>query len=120
MSRRSRSRRNRREQYRFASPTPQPFRLALRPLYIPISQPPVVSTPRYPDRRTRQTVKYALKTSGKPNSRYLSPFQAFQYPRQVMICVRRKIRKQVLFARGGAGSRKMKKPRRNSYSDVRC
>lgn len=44
----------------------------------------------------------------------------FASPSTVMICVRRKIRRAVMFAAGGAGRAKMRKPRRNQHSNVRC
>jgi len=46
----------------------------------------------------------------------------FQYPWQVMICVRRKRRKEVLHALKKTGGRGAphKKPRRNYWSEVRC
>lgn len=45
----------------------------------------------------------------------------FRAPFRVVLCVRRKIRRQVMFAVGGAGSgRKMRRPRRNRFSKVRC
>lgn len=55
-----------------------------------------------------------------PFSRRLSPAVKFSNPHKVLVCVRRKIRKQILFAKGGAGSRRMRKPVYNYYSSVRC
>jgi len=55
--------------------------------------------------------------SGK---RSLSPFVGFQAPERVLVCVRRKRRREVMFAKGGAGRRRMRRPRRNYWSDVRC
>lgn len=48
--------------------------------------------------------------------------QAFNYPNSVMICVRRKIRKEVMHALGksGKGSRFQRKPKYNRHSKVRC
>jgi len=44
---------------------------------------------------------------------------AFDVPSRVLICVRRKVRKEVIHAigKGGSGNRK---PRRNDFSDVSC
>ena len=44
---------------------------------------------------------------------------AFANPRRVLICLRRKARREVLMAlgKGGGGA---KRPRRNEFSDVRC
>lgn len=44
----------------------------------------------------------------------------FNAPEKVLICVRRKRRKEVMFASGKAGKRGQKKPRRNFYSDINC
>lgn len=46
----------------------------------------------------------------------------FQAPRNTLICVRRKVRKEILFAGGFGGKRrkKFRKPRRNFYSNIRC
>lgn len=45
---------------------------------------------------------------------------AFSVPRDVIVCVRRKVRKEVIHASGRAGRRGQRRPRRNEYSDVRC
>ena len=56
-----------------------------------------------------------------PSRRRLIPKSvSFVTPDRVLLCVRRKIRKEVMFAKGGAGSKKMRRPKRNHYSDVRC
>jgi len=48
------------------------------------------------------------------------PYQiGFQAPRQVAVCVRRKVRREVIHARGIAGSR-VRRPRRTEYSGVTC
>lgn len=43
----------------------------------------------------------------------------FRDPTSVMICIRRKIRREVMHALGAAGGR-VRRPRRNFYSNVRC
>lgn len=79
------------------------------------------------DRRTWYPARYrpvavipGARTSTRPN-RLVQGFRSLQfaYPPHVLICVRRRIRREVLLAlgRGGAGH---KKPRRNEYSDVHC
>lgn len=45
---------------------------------------------------------------------------AFDRPQEVLLCVRRKSRKEVLHARGVAGRRGIKKYRRNANSSVGC
>lgn len=44
---------------------------------------------------------------------------AFSGPRQVARCVRRKVRREVILARGKGGGRH-RPPRRNYWSDVEC
>lgn len=65
--------------------------------------------------------KPATKPAARTKSRLPSAV-GFQDPRKVVICVRRKIRKEVLHAlrkTGRGGSRSWKR-KRNVYSDVRC
>lgn len=50
----------------------------------------------------------------------LSPFLSFRAPKKVVLCVRRKQRREVMFAVGGAGTRKMRRPTRTFWSEVRC
>lgn len=49
----------------------------------------------------------------------LSPHVAFHAPKKVLICVRRKTRREVLFAKNRYGGHH-KKPRRNFFSSVSC
>lgn len=54
---------------------------------------------------------------------YNAPLQTigFQDPRRVLICVRRKARREVLFAKRQTGrGAKARRHRRNQYSNVRC
>jgi len=53
---------------------------------------------------------------------HISRRVGWQHPWQVMICVRRKRRKEVMFAIGkaGAGGGMQRPPRRNFWSEVRC
>ena len=44
---------------------------------------------------------------------------AFAAPHKVAVCVRRQVRKEVLFARGVGGG-KVRKPRHNAYSKFHC
>lgn len=55
-------------------------------------------------------------------ARTLSPHTlTFQAPDRVVLCVRRKRRKEVLFAKGVGGSKKrQRKPRRNYWSSISC
>lgn len=45
---------------------------------------------------------------------------AFYAPSQVLVCVRRKRRKEVLHALRKTGKRGQRRPRRNSLSHIRC
>lgn len=45
---------------------------------------------------------------------------SFSLPKNALVCVRRKMRKQVLFATGGAGKKFKKRPRRNENSQYHC
>lgn len=76
-------------------------------------------------------VRPALSISGTPHrltlprgsarGAFLTPAVAFGHPHRVAICVRRKRRKEVIFALGRAGrGGSFRKPRRNFYSSVEC
>lgn len=45
--------------------------------------------------------------------------QQFRIPKQVAVCARREIRKQVIHAKGIAGT-KVRRPKRNAWSNVSC
>lgn len=45
---------------------------------------------------------------------------AFEQPQEVITCVRRNSRKEVLHAKGIAGKKGLRKPRRNPFSSVKC
>lgn len=45
---------------------------------------------------------------------------AFHAPREVLVCVRRKTRKEVLHAFNKTGKSGQKRPRRNHYSSISC
>lgn len=71
--------------------------------------------------RSRLAVPTASRLAGRTASQpvYGVGSIAFKAPAKVAICVRRKVRKQVLLAKGkGGGSHR--KPRRNRYSNVWC
>lgn len=44
---------------------------------------------------------------------------SFAVPKRVAICIRRKDRREVLFAKGVGGGR-VRKPRRNAWSSIKC
>lgn len=81
---------------------------------------------RYDPRRDLRpafaTVRKAARISERPSrsSLLMAPGRfGFADPRKVMICVRRKERRQVLFAKGVGGSR-VRRGRRNAWSYVFC
>jgi len=49
------------------------------------------------------------------------PYQiAFSAPAETLVCIRRKRRKQVLFAKRKTGKGGQRRPRRSRWSDVKC
>lgn len=71
------------------------------------------------------TSRSAARIVAKQNPRYKPDSQtkailAFAEPDVLPLCIRRKRRKQVLHAKGIAGSRGLRPPRRNSWSEVSC
>lgn len=67
--------------------------------------------------RLTQPVRRA-KNPHRPSPLHALP--AFHMPERVALCVRRKIRKEVLHAFKVAGKSGLKKPRRNFWSKVKC
>lgn len=45
---------------------------------------------------------------------------AFNSPSSVLVCVRRKSRREVLFAKGKGGRRGQRRPKRNIWSSIKC
>lgn len=45
---------------------------------------------------------------------------AFTAPKKVLVCVRRKIRKEVMHALGKSGRSGQRRPRRSEYSSIQC
>lgn len=74
------------------------------------------------DRRpSRQQVKRSFATKQHHAIRSQTKgFLTFQEPANVVVCVRRQRRKEVLFATGGAGKRSKRPPRRNAFSSISC
>lgn len=75
-------------------------------------------------RRSRyKPTQYTRRASPLKNQNYLPPTTiAFQAPQKVLVCVRRKIRKEILhaFKKTGKSGRKQKKPRFGFYSRISC
>lgn len=74
---------------------------------------PAFSLPRMASRLV------AREARGRSGRQTKAPV-AFADPNRVLVCVRRKRRKEVLHARGIAGSRGFRRPRRSFYSEVSC
>lgn len=79
--------------------------------------------------RRRSLDYFTEKTYRGPHGTYhsfgpdhLSRRVGFQHPWQVMICVRRRIRREVIFAlnKGGKGKAHKHHYRRNEHSEIRC
>lgn len=103
--------------------------LSLRPSINPFSIGVIPDDRRtfHPDQSTRfprASLSYAnnigVSRSAKNKSRRFPFAVGFKSPSRVYLCVRRKVRREVMFAKSGAGSRRMRRPKRNYYSDVRC
>lgn len=64
----------------------------------------------------------ARSISGRSDHRLIDPWKgiSFDRPDEVVICVRRKTRKEVMHALKHAGKAGQRRPRRNRYSDVEC
>lgn len=75
-------------------------------------------TMRTDARRTERLVLAPLEKS--PRARSVHEYLAFKTPEKVVTCVRRKTRREVLFANGGASKKRKRKPRRNWRSNIRC
>lgn len=97
----------------------------LRPLPVPQQ---TTSRQLVEDRRQfhpMRTVRPARTLRGTPAritvKSFADPRWQFEHPRRVLVCVRRKERRQVMFAlkRTGKGSRSRRR-RRNYFSEVKC
>lgn len=71
-------------------------------------------------RDVRGNSDHVLVVTGHDRKRVVSPFVGFEVPQQVMVCVRRKQRREVLHALNKTGRGGQRRPRRGPYSDVRC
>lgn len=84
-----------------------------------------------PVRRSIRVSSTARRARSRSSVRYVSPYTsrnsfitpstiAFEAPSRVVLCVRRSVRKEVMFASGKAGRRGQRPPRRNQFSDISC
>lgn len=72
-------------------------------------------------RRRSVRIQLAPASAGRTSGRPFSDVQAlmFRAPKFALVCVRRKQRKEVLFA-SGKGGKRTRRGRRSFWSDVRC
>lgn len=56
----------------------------------------------------------------RPGAQYPSHRIAFQAPKKTLVCVRRKERREVLFAKRKSGGGSRRRPHRRWYSDIKC
>lgn len=91
----------------------------VRNAFLP-DNPKVLSAAR--SRLTPSRVYEVPGSSGRVDPRTLNPVRGFSFPpiaRSVLICLGRKVRRELVFSHGGAGSSK-KVPNRRSPSKERC
>jgi len=76
--------------------------------------------PSGPSRSARSTSRaHHDLVSPSPFGRFSGSYGVgFKNPERVLVCIRRKQRREVLLAKGRGGANR--KPRRSYYSDVRC
>lgn len=107
-------------------------RLVVVPRFAPLLSPQSIFGDRrlyQPDRAQRPVFSFrgdrSARVVAKQNPRFKQPSQtkavlAFAEPDALPLCVRRKVRKQVLHAKGVAGRKGLKRPRFNEWSKVQC
>lgn len=73
-----------------------------------------------PSRTPRQVARLLMIVPKAGRSTRLSrEVYSFKIPKTTAVCVRREIRKQVIHAKGRAGT-KVRRPRRNAFSSISC
>lgn len=67
------------------------------------------------------TVGFVPNVNKKSQGRSRVPYQiAFTAPSETLVCVRRRRRKEVLFAKKKTGKGGQRRPRRSKWSDYKC
>lgn len=105
-------------------------------LVSPVSMSPLSTLSLIEDRRTYNPAGPLMRPIGvlhrssrrqvaKQNPAFNQPsytkaIVTFSDPKKVPVCVRRGVRKEVLHAKGVAGSKNLRKPRRGPTSTIRC
>lgn len=75
-----------------------------------------------PPRSARSLLRSPVNLPARSTRNMASPTHSisFEYPRRIVICVRRKRRQEVLHALKKTGKSGQRRPRRNPYSEVNC
>lgn len=120
------------QRYRYAVPVPSPLRVTI-PLAAPVFGDRRTFTPDRQARpifslpRTLRDIRNPARIVARQNpaKRQLSQTKAvltFADPRRIPLCIRRKVRKQVLhaFKKTGKGSARHRRPRFNEWSSISC
>lgn len=120
----------------FSIPSPKPIRFTIKPLQAYEDRRQWNPEGRYAPARSFSKTRHRLmevparKKEVRHENTGLRPFSSnfldpayrigFVEPDRVLICARRKIRREVMHATGNAGKRGQKLPRRNFYSKIKC
>lgn len=74
------------------------------------------------NRRVARIVEHPrnVNVPSRLSGRSFSTRFSFDVPADVLVCVRRKIRKEVIHAIGKSGKAGQRPPRRNQWSDIHC
>lgn len=76
---------------------------------------------RSPKRVDGSRAMVGVSRGGAKAARHALPHKInFLVPKATVVCIRRKRRKEVLFAKRKTGKRGQRRPRRNFFSEVRC
>lgn len=135
MARRRRSSRTGRDHNTIATTlvVPRVRALPVSPVFVPVAPRPRLRFPTstFEDRRQWHPERAARPALSSPRSAarlvarghvrdQTKAIVAFAAPDRVAVCVRRRRRREVLFARGVGGRRGLRSPRRSFYSGISC
>lgn len=90
------------------------------PINRPISQPRAASRLKLPSARAVSVGGPFRTAVGNRRISSLPAQVAFSQPKQVSVCIRRKARREVIFAKKHAGKGARARRARNQWSDVKC
>lgn len=91
----------------------------------PLSRAPLDYGPAYTVSGSRAVLRPSQRAPARRAKRASGAFSppaviAFHKPNRVLICVRRRRRREALFAAGVPGHRRVKRGKRNAYSSISC